>query len=660
MKDFPQQFVCPHCLGALTTEGETLACAPCARQFPTWHDVPNFSATSDYYYGEIPRHTMRQLVEKVAKLGSTKAFAELLTDKSEDWRRYFLHYATDETRAAWQFLLHLPENGTALDFGCGWGNIALSLARNFKTVYAMDLVPERAAISAILAAERGLRNVLGVAGGNTPHLPFPDATFDLVALNGVLEWVATSFPQIADPRQAQLHVLREIARVLKPHGQLYIGIENRTGFPYFLGRPDEHCKLKFTTLMPRRWANRYSLRERGVPYRTYTYNWRGYRKLLQEAGLPAVQFYCPFPEYREFHRLIRLDRARFLGGALQPKSIVSRLGLNVCRHINVFREVSPTYSIVAAKTTGLDRVTDRLLREISVDGRSGFHLQITRTATVLLFTPNVVVELPLTPRAAARIDAEATNLRQIYVRHPSRVPEPIAAGEFQGLTFLARGAIPGISGHRFLVQNHQLPEALRQATKFITEFHRETSQQQVCGEEWLEVNFNYMVDFVCELGLDLASLKADCRTELLGKQVLNVIAHGDFSLQNLIFKPRGTVLVGVVDWDLANLSGWPMNDLLHLLVAAEYETSRTIANTALLAVLKRLQTGHGIERELLDGYRVALSVEPEQTVWTVQRYLLKCIYDKAKYGDEKIGPLIETLPADLAEAKRLTRAWLAK
>ncbi len=155
---------------------------------------------------------------------------------------------------------------------------------------------------------------------------------------------------IADPREAQLRLLREIARALKPDGEVYLGIENRVGYGYFLGKPDEHSKLKYATLLPRSWANRYALAKRREPYRTYTYSWRGYRKLLRDAGFTTARFYCPFPEYREFSELIDLDRPRNLARALYPTSFLGRFGMQVCKRVNVFREFSPTYSIIASKT----------------------------------------------------------------------------------------------------------------------------------------------------------------------------------------------------------------------------------------------------------------------------------------------------------------------
>jgi ubiquinone/menaquinone biosynthesis C-methylase UbiE len=602
---------------------------------------------------------MRTLVETAIREGSAKAFENALQDKTEEWRQYFRHYATDETRAAWQFLLHLPENASILDIGCGWGNLSLSLARNFANVYALDLVPERAVMASIRAREAGLANVTALAGGNAAHLPFPTASLNVVVLNGVLEWVPVSFPDIADPREAQLHLLREIMRVLKSDGQIYIGIENRVGYGYFLGKPDEHSRLKYTTLLPRSWANRYSLAKRREAYRTYTYSWRGYRKLLRDAGFTTARFYCPFPEYREFSELIDLDRPRNVARALYPTSFFGRLGMQACKRVNVFREFSPTYSIVASKRPGLNRFVDRLLRRVDIAMSDDGHLHVTRTAAALLFTPQVVVRLPVTERARMRMKVEAVNLHRIGSRPRPLVPELIAEGQFQGQAYLVTRVFPGVSGARIARRPQNIPVILRQATAFLTEFHRETAEEHACSEKWLQENFDWLVDYIDNLGGNVAELKALCRRDLLGKRVRTVTAHGDFSLQNLIFNPQSCQLTGVVDWDLADTRGWPGRDLLHLFVAREYETRGCTFNEAVLTVLKRIRDNPGIERDLFNSYFAALRPEPEQVVWAVQRYMLRNIYDKYEYGDKQIAPLMTALETELAAVRFLTRECLA-
>jgi ubiquinone/menaquinone biosynthesis C-methylase UbiE len=72
-----------------------------------------------------------------------------------------------------------------LDLGCGDGRLTLGVARFAKTVDGID--PDREAIVAAKKSARkaGVRNVRFAAGA-AQHLPFPDATFDVVILSWTL------------------------------------------------------------------------------------------------------------------------------------------------------------------------------------------------------------------------------------------------------------------------------------------------------------------------------------------------------------------------------------------------------------------------------------------------------------------------------------------
>jgi len=140
-------------------------------------------------------------------------------------------------------------------------------------------------------------------------LPFFDKTFDLIVLNGILEWVG-EWRRTGTPREVQLDVLRKLRALLKPTGALFVGIENRIGLDSFLGRID-HPGTRFTSLMPRWLASTYIRLSRpdfyrtligaNKGYRTYTYSPKGYRKLLREAGFPEINLWWPPSGYNLPH-----------------------------------------------------------------------------------------------------------------------------------------------------------------------------------------------------------------------------------------------------------------------------------------------------------------------------------------------------------------------
>jgi ubiquinone/menaquinone biosynthesis C-methylase UbiE len=98
----------------------------------------------------------------------------------------------------------------ALDAGTGAGALALALAPLVREVVAVDAVPELLAHARRRAAESGLANVEFVEA-DLIHLPFEDASFDLVGCARVLHHVP--HPEYA---------VSELARVLRVGGHVLV------------------------------------------------------------------------------------------------------------------------------------------------------------------------------------------------------------------------------------------------------------------------------------------------------------------------------------------------------------------------------------------------------------------------------------------------------
>ncbi|HEV2988752.1 MAG TPA: class I SAM-dependent methyltransferase [Candidatus Angelobacter sp.] len=98
-----------------------------------------------------------------------------------------------------------------LDIGTGTGVVACTMAKFGCRVWAIDHSPEMLAIATGHAAEAGLSSRIEFLTGDSEKLPFDDASFDAVAIQGMLHHLPTIEP-----------TLREAVRVLRPGGELYV------------------------------------------------------------------------------------------------------------------------------------------------------------------------------------------------------------------------------------------------------------------------------------------------------------------------------------------------------------------------------------------------------------------------------------------------------
>ena len=162
-----------------------------------------------------------------------------------------------------------------LEVGAGCGAVTRSLAERCGAVDALEPNPVRAGL-----AERRLEALASVRVGEIADLP-EDATYDLIVLVGVLEYVGGW-----RDHDARVRFLRELATRLRPAGHIACAIENRLGVRYFAGHPDDHSAILFQ-----------GPENHPRPYPARTYARRELEALFTAAGLLPATFGV-FPDYR--------------------------------------------------------------------------------------------------------------------------------------------------------------------------------------------------------------------------------------------------------------------------------------------------------------------------------------------------------------------------
>jgi SAM-dependent methyltransferase len=342
--------VCPNCQIELAKDNRELFCPSCAQSWSIEKDIPWFSKSSPYW-GEIDQASMQRLNSLARQKGWKSALHQIAPQLS--------NYVTASSRTNWTSLLPLNPDWTALDIGAGWGGNAFPLSEHLKHVVALEVVLERAEFMEIRRQQEA-RDNLQVVAASIHAMPLPRERFNLVVMNGILEWVALSAE--GDPGGVQKQILRRVHDLLAEDGWLYLGIENRFSFEAFLGAQDD-SGVPFTSLMPRKMADLYMQRiaprhnrthDAMSSYRTYTYSYWGYKRLLERCGFKDFQAWGTY-SYNRPKLLYNLQDASEFKERLNGRSPVSMrkklihvLAATGASH-TFLRLFSPAFCILARK-----------------------------------------------------------------------------------------------------------------------------------------------------------------------------------------------------------------------------------------------------------------------------------------------------------------------
>lgn len=198
-------------------------------------------------------------------------------DNFETWKNLYVseyargHQVIDTLR---KYLPRLRIDGAdILDVGCGDAGVPIAFAE--AGARAAGIEPHEPSVrrGRVRAEEHGVD--VDLRHGIAEELPYPDASFDLVLLDNVLE-------HVGDRRRT----LTEIHRVLRPQGVLYV-VTPKPFALHSLWR-DPHYDLPGLVLLPRRVQVWYFEKVRGAGAGAYGVGriptrW-GLRRLLKGAG----------------------------------------------------------------------------------------------------------------------------------------------------------------------------------------------------------------------------------------------------------------------------------------------------------------------------------------------------------------------------------------
>ena len=222
--------------------------------------------------------------------------SEELANKATNWAET---YHLGMGRANGLNSLNIGKNSSILEMGSGCGAITRYLGENFFEVDAIEGSYNRAKITRERC--RDLRNVK-VYCLNISHFK-KSKKYDVILLNGVLEYAPLYMGHNNNPREAVLNLLKHAKKFVKKNGIILIGIENRLGLKYFSGCPEDHTGNLYEGIYE--YPNKYT---------PITFSKNEIIDVLNDAGYSHHHFLYCFPDYKIPSTIINEigDKKKFL------------------------------------------------------------------------------------------------------------------------------------------------------------------------------------------------------------------------------------------------------------------------------------------------------------------------------------------------------------
>jgi len=615
---------CPYCRGTLRLEEQNFTCSNCKKKYPIVNSIPNF-CEEEGYWCNVSKEKMQRLNTKARKSGDWLESAKEIIPE-------YLGATEPFSRADTQFLLPIDNNSRVLDAGSMWGGLTIPIAQYCKEIFAVDKTMETLSFLKIRAEQMGFENIYPVAS-SLDKLPFSDNYFDIVIVNGVLEWVGFKQNLILEkhwhkkredrvsyqksPKSMQIEVLQELQRVLKPNGYLYLAIENRIGYQYLTGFPDDHVNIKFVTFLPRVLANLITKWKRGCEYRTYIYTKFGYENLLNKTGFKNTEFFGAFPHYINPKKVISFEIMQYF-----KNTITYGEG----KRINFFfkplpnflaKYFSPSILAIAQKNPGRQqrnsRIIDLLIESELLRGSKSdnFEVIITGsrpsnylTANYIVYDKNKREQIYFCKICRSRdyIDAlkdEADNLKVInFLLKGSgiedSVPQLLYYGTIDNITILVSNFI---EGRKFILSEiskrslKKLDIVIQRGIKFLVKFQKLTEVAKVevssyltplIKKQWAILQDKAKMDEGIELNLKNLIEEIE---NLEGIEIPLCAIHGDYDLCNLLFREKD---IAVVDFEHFEIRGFPLFDLANLIFnVLIMSIGKTGDNISFLSTIKK-------------------------------------------------------------------------
>ena len=266
-------------------------------------DCGIYTSGREGYWSNLNHDENKKFLEVLKTLGPIEAVHKVIPQFEDN-------IFSPQREAALE-LLGIQDGSVAIDYGCMWGVLSVGMAKRGAQVLAIDQTADSLEFLSSRVKAENLENVICIQ--DDIRKVSLQGLGDFSVVNGVLEWV----PEMGNielkkyygkrvmkdygdtnPQVMQQNFLEHVQENLKEGGKLLLAIENRYDYTQFLGKPDPHPNLLFTSFLPRLLSNIISKLILNRPYVNYLYSFQKIKHLIMQAGFRQVDLYMAFPDYR--------------------------------------------------------------------------------------------------------------------------------------------------------------------------------------------------------------------------------------------------------------------------------------------------------------------------------------------------------------------------
>lgn len=489
---------------------------------------------------------------------------------------------------AWNIFLPIDDDKRVLVIETSLGLDTISTAPHCSRIVTVAFEPllSRALYSRI--AEENINNVLTVMT-SPPRLPFRDGYFDKIVIRDID--VIVEGWSVGE----NLLLIDEMIRTLHENGMLIIGFSG--------GKSIELTKG-------------LSIHLHSAPLKKIVSKFMNY-------GMDVVEKVYPLPGR---YALYEITSNRYLPFRTIDRSSLKTIVKSYLMRsmVDIFAE-NTIYIMKRRSSNTYGSFLAKMLHQIC----SAFSLSQGSLVVSKIFVgnPNTVIcilestdlkliaRIPLDEESLKRVRNQVAALSFIGEGAPSfmkYIPhqyQPITISK-QDIFLEERidGSIIGCLEEAFLDE-----EAL--ALEWVKAFHEATSERGVLSDdrftELIDAPIQNLMAFLKtpEERHTLLSLRAWLKSEFKDVEVPLVCMHGDFKIENIVFDRKRRVIQGIIDWDLAVLSGLPGIDVIYFLAYSEVlrNTGTALSQTIIDKIFHKQM--HDFEREAIRRYFRALCID---------------------------------------------------